>query len=113
VSFIHIIPSNPLFFPVAMVPYADMLNHYRPRETKWQFDDQVQVCSTIIDTLIHHIHHYTPLYSIIHHYTPLYSIYTLTTPIIMYTIYLVCHTSYAIGVHRSGPAANRPRRAGV
>jgi histone-lysine N-methyltransferase SETD3 len=21
----------------AMVPYADMLNHYRPRETKWQF----------------------------------------------------------------------------
>jgi histone-lysine N-methyltransferase SETD3 len=26
----------------AMVPYADMLNHYRPRETKWQFDDQRQ-----------------------------------------------------------------------
>ncbi|KAJ1430215.1 hypothetical protein B484DRAFT_396031 [Ochromonadaceae sp. CCMP2298] len=26
----------------AMVPYADMLNHYRPRETKWQFDDAVQ-----------------------------------------------------------------------
>ena len=26
----------------ALVPYADMLNHYRPRETKWQFDDYVQ-----------------------------------------------------------------------
>jgi protein-histidine N-methyltransferase len=26
----------------AMVPYADMLNHYRPRETKWQYDDAVQ-----------------------------------------------------------------------
>ena len=26
----------------AMVPYADMLNHYRPRETKWQFDDSLQ-----------------------------------------------------------------------
>jgi histone-lysine N-methyltransferase SETD3 len=26
----------------ALVPYADMLNHYRPRETKWQFDDQLQ-----------------------------------------------------------------------
>lgn len=26
----------------ALVPYADMLNHYRPRETKWQFDDSVQ-----------------------------------------------------------------------
>lgn len=26
----------------ALVPYADMLNHYRPRETKWQFDDAVQ-----------------------------------------------------------------------
>ena len=23
----------------AMVPFADMLNHYRPRETKWTFDD--------------------------------------------------------------------------
>jgi len=23
----------------AMVPYADMLNHYRPRETSWTFDD--------------------------------------------------------------------------
>ena len=26
----------------ALVPYADMLNHYRPRETRWQFDDNVQ-----------------------------------------------------------------------
>ena len=26
----------------ALVPYADMLNHYRPRETKWQFDDALQ-----------------------------------------------------------------------
>lgn len=26
----------------ALVPYADMLNHYRPRETKWQYDDTVQ-----------------------------------------------------------------------
>jgi histone-lysine N-methyltransferase SETD3 len=26
----------------AMVPYADMLNHYRPRETKWQFDEERQ-----------------------------------------------------------------------
>ncbi len=26
----------------AMVPYADMLNHYRPRETKWQFDEDLQ-----------------------------------------------------------------------
>ena len=25
-----------------MVPYADMLNHYRPRETKWQFDHYLQ-----------------------------------------------------------------------
>ena len=24
----------------ALVPYADMLNHYRPRETKWTFDDE-------------------------------------------------------------------------
>merc|ERR1712091_485926 len=23
----------------AMVPYADMLNHFRPRETKWTFDN--------------------------------------------------------------------------
>ncbi len=26
----------------ALVPYADMLNHYRPRETKWQFDNVLQ-----------------------------------------------------------------------
>ncbi len=26
----------------ALVPYADMLNHYRPRETKWQFDNRLQ-----------------------------------------------------------------------
>jgi histone-lysine N-methyltransferase SETD3 len=26
----------------ALVPYADMLNHFRPRETKWQFDDNLQ-----------------------------------------------------------------------
>ena len=26
----------------AMVPYADMLNHLRPRQSKWQFDDQKQ-----------------------------------------------------------------------
>jgi histone-lysine N-methyltransferase SETD3 len=26
----------------ALVPYADMLNHYRPRESKWQFDDSCQ-----------------------------------------------------------------------
>jgi len=26
----------------ALVPYADMLNHYRPRETKWTFDDDLQ-----------------------------------------------------------------------
>jgi histone-lysine N-methyltransferase SETD3 len=26
----------------AMVPHADMLNHYRPRETKWAFDDEKQ-----------------------------------------------------------------------
>jgi len=26
----------------ALVPYADMLNHYRPRETKWQFDNILQ-----------------------------------------------------------------------
>lgn len=25
-----------------LVPYADMLNHFRPRETKWQYDDIVQ-----------------------------------------------------------------------
>ena len=26
----------------ALVPHADMLNHYRPRETKWTFDESVQ-----------------------------------------------------------------------
>lgn len=26
----------------ALVPYADMLNHYRPRETRWQFEDSLQ-----------------------------------------------------------------------
>ena len=26
----------------ALVPYADMLNHLRPRQSKWQFDDQTQ-----------------------------------------------------------------------
>lgn len=26
----------------AMVPFADMLNHYRPRETSWTFDNSVQ-----------------------------------------------------------------------
>merc|ERR1719183_176276 len=26
----------------ALVPYADMLNHHRPRETKWQFDNDTQ-----------------------------------------------------------------------
>jgi histone-lysine N-methyltransferase SETD3 len=26
----------------ALVPYADMLNHYRPRETKWTFDEDRQ-----------------------------------------------------------------------
>ena len=26
----------------ALVPFADMLNHYRPRESKWQFDDTLQ-----------------------------------------------------------------------
>lgn len=25
----------------AMVPYADMLNHYRPRQTRWAYDDAV------------------------------------------------------------------------
>ncbi|EQC27514.1 hypothetical protein SDRG_14714 [Saprolegnia diclina VS20] len=27
------------FKTAALVPYADMLNHYRPRETSWTFDD--------------------------------------------------------------------------
>eukprot|EP00981_Chlorochromonas_danica_P008804 scaffold2312_cov165-Ochromonas_danica.AAC.44 len=31
----------------ALVPYADMLNHYRPRETKWQFDDMLQSFTVI------------------------------------------------------------------
>ena len=31
----------------ALVPYADMLNHYRPRETKWQFDDELQSFTVI------------------------------------------------------------------
>jgi protein-histidine N-methyltransferase len=26
----------------ALVPHADMLNHYRPRETKWTFDEEKQ-----------------------------------------------------------------------
>lgn len=30
----------------ALVPHADMLNHYRPRETKWTFDEDRQ-CFTI------------------------------------------------------------------
>jgi len=30
-----------------MVPYADMLNHYRPRETKWQFEDSRQAFTII------------------------------------------------------------------
>jgi len=30
----------------ALVPYSDMLNHLRPRETKWTFDDNTQ-CFTI------------------------------------------------------------------
>jgi|UPI0005819AA7 histone-lysine N-methyltransferase SETD3 len=30
----------------ALVPHADMLNHYRPRETKWTFDEVTQ-CFTI------------------------------------------------------------------
>ena len=31
----------------AMVPYADMLNHYRPRETKWQFEDSSQAFTIV------------------------------------------------------------------
>lgn len=30
----------------ALVPFADMLNHYRPRETKWTFDNARQVTAT-------------------------------------------------------------------
>lgn len=33
----------------AMVPYADMLNHYRPRETKWTYNSARQ-CFTITST---------------------------------------------------------------
>lgn len=35
----------------ALVPYADMLNHYRPRETKWTFDEERQAFT--ITTLQH------------------------------------------------------------
>eukprot|EP01036_Dinobryon_divergens_P024547 gene24547-33010_t len=31
----------------ALVPYADMLNHYRPRETKWHFDDPLQAFTVV------------------------------------------------------------------
>lgn len=31
----------------ALVPYADMLNHYRPRESKWQFEDHRQAFTVI------------------------------------------------------------------
>ena len=31
----------------ALVPYADMLNHYRPRETKWQYEDSSQAFTII------------------------------------------------------------------
>jgi histone-lysine N-methyltransferase SETD3 len=31
----------------ALVPYADMLNHYRPRETKWQFEDSSQAFTIV------------------------------------------------------------------
>ena len=30
----------------ALVPYADMLNHFRPRETRWTFS-QKEYCFTI------------------------------------------------------------------
>jgi len=36
----------------AMVPYADMLNHYRPRETKWTFDQGLRAFTI---TSIQHI----------------------------------------------------------
>ena len=36
----------------AMVPYADMLNHLRPRQSKWQFDEQTQSFTIIaVDSL--------------------------------------------------------------
>jgi protein-histidine N-methyltransferase len=31
----------------ALVPYADMLNHYRPRETKWQYEDSSQTFTIV------------------------------------------------------------------
>lgn len=31
----------------ALVPYADMLNHYRPRETKWQYEDASQTFTIV------------------------------------------------------------------
>ena len=31
---------------LALIPHADMLNHYRPRETKWTFGEDTQ-CFTI------------------------------------------------------------------
>jgi protein-histidine N-methyltransferase len=37
----------------ALVPYADMLNHYRPRETKWQFDDASQSFTVVALQGIH------------------------------------------------------------
>lgn len=37
----------------ALVPYADMLNHYRPRETKWQFDDMLQSFTVVSLQEIH------------------------------------------------------------
>lgn len=37
----------------ALVPYADMLNHYRPRETKWQFDDSLQSFTVVALQQIH------------------------------------------------------------
>ena len=37
----------------ALVPYADMLNHYRPRETKWQFDDSLQSFTVVALQNIH------------------------------------------------------------
>lgn len=32
------ISITPTLNTAALVPYADMLNHYRPRMTRWQFD---------------------------------------------------------------------------
>lgn len=37
----------------ALVPYADMLNHYRPRESKWQFDDSLQSFTVVALQTIH------------------------------------------------------------